>query len=146
MLSRIYKICNNLYFKNAVVNMTITNKSEQRSPPIGPAVSKAVVLYPKGVRIQPLAASYQIATVFLENISLIDDVLFIFKTEVFFRVLCQLCRICIFVRHGENVGIILFLTNYEITEVDGPGDDHCILMVNAHAVGVAKVGDAPKMW
>ena len=129
-----------------MVNMCLTYRSNQRSPPIRPAVSKAVVLHPKGVRIQLLAASYQIATIFLENVRLMADVLLIFEAEVFFGVFCPLCGVRVFVRHGENVGIVLFLTNYEITEVNGPGDDHCILMVNAHAVGVAKVGDAPKMW
>jgi len=60
-------------------------------------------------------------------------------------VLCKLGRIKSVIRHGQNVGIVLFRPDYILSEVYRPRNHQSVVVVNAHSVSVSEVSDSPKV-
>ena len=57
----------------------------------------------------------------------------------------HLRRVQRLVRHQQEVRVVLLLSHYQLPEVDWASNCERVVVVYAHAVGVAEVGDAPEV-
>lgn len=112
--------------------------------PFLPSVPKVVVLNRKGIRVQLVTVRQEIPPTVNKNVGIIIfKVIVSFETDVAQGMLSQLTGVKCFIRHQQELRVVLFFSWHKLPKIDWTSYLQCISFVDSHSVEVSKVSNPP---